>query len=325
MSHGITEYDSMFSTGKVPWHGLGKRLPALATKEEAIEASELGWGVKTVPVLAQVNGHSTQIPGFVATVRDTDNLVLGVVKEGYKVFQNETLFEFARALVDTDEAVFETAGSLFGGKIVWVLLKLPENIILPRDGGTILPYMLGFTSHDGSKAMSVRPTPIRVECANTLGMAERANRAAYVVRHTRFADPMQKIIAAQEAMGFTFRWYEHFQKSAETLIRQKMTVKDLTAFTVALFPNAKGEDEQTATRTQNRRDAVIALARNTENLAGVRGTAWAAYNAVAEYVDHQTTYHKTANSREENRAASILDGSAYALKTKALDLLTAKN
>lgn len=326
MTAGITDYDSLFTTGAVPWHGLGVRLPGLATMEEAIAASGLDWTVAKVPLLAQVNGSSEAIPGYSATMRESDQHILGVVKNGYQVMQNRTLFEFCDALAEADNgAVYETAGSLFAGKVVWALMKLPENIILKKDGGTILPYFLGLTSHDGTKALTVRPTPVRVECANTVAMAEARNKAGFVVKHTRLADPMQRILEAQEALGFTFRWYQEFEASANKLIAKRLSAVKLNEFVVSLFPNRKGEDEVMATRTENRRNAVLALAKNAENLEAVRGTAWAAYNAVAEYADHEITYRDTSakggQSRADNRAASILDGSAADLKQRALVLL----
>lgn len=323
MTSGITDYDSLFTTGAVPWHGLGVRLPGLATMEEAISASGLDWNVVKVPILAKINGTSPAIPGYAATVRESDQRVLGVVKEGYQVMQNRTLFEFASALVEVgDGAVYETAGSLFGGRIVWTLMKLPENIILRRDGGTILPYFLGLTSHDGTKAMTFRPTPVRVECANTVAMAVERNKAGFTVKHTRLADPMQRILEAQEAIGFTFAWYKDFEASANKLIAKRMSAVKLNEFVIALFPNRKGEDEDTATRTENRRNAVLGLAKNGANLESVRGTGWAAYNAVAEFADHGITYRETkGTTRADNRAASILDGSAFDLKQRALALL----
>ncbi len=322
MSSGITDFDTMFSTGKVPWHGLGTRLPALATAEEALAASGLDWTVIKVPIVASMNGHSQPIPGFAATVRESDKLPLGIAKDGYQVFQNEMLFQFGRALVDTDQAVFETAGSLFAGKLVWTLLKVPTDIILPRDGGTILPYIMVLSSHDGTKALTVRPTPVRVECANTVSLAVSGNKSALTVKHTAMADPMVRIVEAQDALGFTFKWYESFEKTAETLIKKRMSAAKLQEFVDELFPNRKGDDEETATRTQNRRDAVLALAKNAENLEAVRGTGWAAYNAAAEYADHGIKYRETdGTNREDNRAASILNGSAVGIKERAQAIL----
>lgn len=325
MSHGITEFDSMFSTGKVPWHKLGKRLPELATMEEAIEASGLGWSVVKAPISARVgkSGSNIRIPGRVATMRESDNLPLGVVRETYKVIQNEELFAFARALVDTDEAVFETAGSLFGGKLVWALMKRPESIILPGNAGEIIPYIFVSSSHDGTRPLTAGPTPVRVECANTLGMAHHGSEKRFVIRHTRLADPAQRITEAQEALGFTFKWYDEFERQAIALVSKPMSWSELEEFTTKLIPNRKGEDAEEATRAKNRREAIIALATNSPNLEPVRGTAWATYNAVAEFADHGMTFRETKiASRADNRAASILDGAAHDLKAKALALLS---
>lgn len=325
MSHGITAFDSMFSTGKVPWHSLGKRLPELATMEEAIAAAGLDWEVVKAPISARVgkSGSNVRIPGRVATLRAEDNLPLGVVRDTYTVLQNRTVYEFARALVDTDEAVFETGGSLFSGKLVWALMKRPENIVLPGDAGTIIPYIFVSSSHDGTRPLTAGPTPIRVECANTLGMAHRGSEARFVIRHTRLADPSARIVEAQEALGFTFKWYDAFEKAAVALVDKSMTWRELEEFTIKLIPNRRGEEAEEATRSKNRREAIIALAKHAPNLGSVRGTAWAAYNAVAEFADHGMTFRETKiASRAENRAASILDGAAHDLKAKALALLS---
>jgi hypothetical protein len=102
-----------------------------------------------------------------------------------------------------------------------------------------------------------------------------------------------------------------------------MSAARLEEFVNAVFPNRKGEDEDTATRTQNRRNQVLALAKNSANLEAVRGTEWAAFNAVAEFADHGITYRETPNAtRADNRAAAILDGSAHLLKERALAILT---
>jgi hypothetical protein len=48
-------------------------------------------------------------------------------------------------------------------------------------------------------------------------------------------------------------------------------------------------------------------------MAGVKGTWWAGFNAVAEYVD----YYRTPKGKSENRAKSLLFGSGAELKQKA--------
>jgi len=321
MAAGITETDKVVTTGAETWHGLDVRSDHHMTAQEAFEIA-LDWEVEKVPVLAQVNGHSDEIPGYAATIRSDTREVLGVVKAKYQIFQNSVIRDFMDALVDAGAAV-QTAGSLFGGRFVWMLAKISEsNIILPKDGGTIVPYLLVGSSHDGTKALTARNTPVRVECKNTVDMAFRGTKAAYVIKHTSMADPAKRIVEAQEALGFSYKYYEAFTEAATKMAASKLSAKALDEFVVSLFPSQRGEDEETATRVLNRRNDVLALAKNAANLDAVRGTKWAAYNAVAEFADHGITYRQTATAtREDNRAASILDGSASALKGRALDLL----
>lgn len=321
MSAGITENDTVVTTAAETWHGLDVRVDHHMTAEEAFGLA-LPWEPEKVPVLAQVNGHSEPIPGYAATIRSDTREVLGVVKDKYQLFLNSTIKQFVDALIDGG-AGLQTIGSLFGGRLVWALAKVSEtNIILPKNGGTILPYLLVLSSHDGTKALTARMTPVRVECANTVDAAITNAKSAITIKHTRMADPMKRLVEAQEVLGFSYKWYDEFTAAATKMAGAKMSAKALNEFVDALFPNPKGEDEDMATRTQNRRDAVLALAKNAENLEGVRGTKWAAYNAVAEFADHGITYRQTATaSRADNRAASILDGSAHGLKERALALL----
>ena len=52
------------------------------------------------------------------------------------------------------------------------------------------------------------------------------------------------------------------------------------------------------------------------DLPGVKGTAWAGFNSVVEYIDY-------IRGTDENRAKSILYGSGATLKQKAWDLAVA--
>ena len=77
---------------------------------------------------------------------------------------------------------FETAGSLHGGRRVWVLAQLPEHIEV--GGDPVRPYVLLMNSHDGSTAVIAASTPIRVVCQNTLNWGLERARQKYSIRHT---------------------------------------------------------------------------------------------------------------------------------------------
>jgi phage/plasmid-like protein (TIGR03299 family) len=159
----------MFSVRVTPWHGLGAVLDRPpATISEAIEASGLGWNVAKEPIAIDRGETSVadwsaarceEIPGFYATVRQDTREVLGIVGERYRIVQNHEAFAFVDQLLGSS-INFETAGSLHGGRRVWVLATLPDHVEV--GGDVVRPYVLLMNSHDGSTAVIAATTPIRV-------------------------------------------------------------------------------------------------------------------------------------------------------------------
>lgn len=141
MPAGLTDSDSMFSVRVTPWHGLGAVLDQPpATIAEAIEASGLGWSVAKEPIAVD-RGETVadwsaprceEIPGFYATVRQDTREVLGIVGERYRIVQNHEAFAFVDQLLGSS-INFETAGSLHGGRRVWVLATLPDHVEVGGD------------------------------------------------------------------------------------------------------------------------------------------------------------------------------------------------
>ena len=183
MSHGITTSDQMFSVRQVPWHGLGVVLEEYPKSiDEALAKAGLGWKVTHGDVLVVkapewtddfgIKHPAELIPakGFKANLREDTGEVLGIVSDEYEVVDNRAAFAFLDALISSD-LHFETAGSLWGGRRVWVLARLPEFVELGGDRSATYVYVAN--SHDGSMAVTAAATPIRIVCANTLGAALR--------------------------------------------------------------------------------------------------------------------------------------------------------
>jgi len=154
--------ETMFYTRVVPWHGLGVCVEETLSSEEALEKSGLDWKVIQRPIMTSTYDH---IKGYKANIRESDNRVLGVVTDRYKVVQNREAFAFTDALLG-EGVTYETAGSINEGRKVWLLAKLPDNYTM--EGEQIEPYLVFSNTHDGSGAIKVAMTPIRVVCQNTL-------------------------------------------------------------------------------------------------------------------------------------------------------------
>lgn len=275
------------------WHRLGTTVRDRAfTAEEAMTLGHLGgWDVRKLPLTtAEVSdGDVTpiEVPGF-ATVRTnpfTDQPeALGVVGGGYTPLQNEDHAEFLNLLADESGAIFDTAGSLRGGRQVFITMQLPDSLTI---GGTdrVDLNIAALNSHDGSSAFRILVTPVRVVCANTQSAALSRHESSFSIRHTRNAKAA--VQTAREALGLTFTCVDAFQAEAEQLIQQSMTDAAFDALIDATFGKTQAEATNRIRETERRRRSRLHwLFADAATQAGIRDTAWAGYQAVAEYVDH---------------------------------------
>ena len=164
--------ETMFSVRETPWHGLGRIIMDAPASREALELAGLDWQVESRYIYSSTGA---MIPGYRANVRSTDDAVLGVVSDRYRIVQNEEAFQFTDDLLG-EGVTYETAGSLQGGKKVWMLARLPRKYLIAGD--QVVPYLVIFNSHDGSSGVKVAMTPIRVVCQNTLNLALNTAQSA---------------------------------------------------------------------------------------------------------------------------------------------------
>ena len=170
--------ETMFSVRETPWHGLGRIVMDAPASREALELAGLDWQVESRNIYS---GTGAMIPSYRANVRSTDDAVLGVVSDRYRIVQNEEAFQFTDDLLG-EGVTYETAGSLQGGKKVWMLARLPRKYLIAGD--QVVPYLVIFNSHDGSSGVKVAMTPIRVVCQNTLNLALNTAKRSWTARHT---------------------------------------------------------------------------------------------------------------------------------------------
>ena len=326
MAHQIETYGSevaaIFARTDA-WHRLGTTVRGRAfTAEEAMTLGRLGgWRVRKVPLTAHevaTDGMTTiAAPGY-ATVRDNPFTgqaeALGVVGAGYEPLQNEDHADFLNNLADQSGAVFDTAGSLRAGRQVFITMQLPDTLQI---GGTdeVDLNIAALNSHDGSGAFRILVTPIRVVCANTQAAALAAHASSFSIRHTRNAKTA--VAAARDALGLTFDYVEAFEAEAERLIQTALTDGQFEDLIEATFgPLDLDATERTKQADADRHDVLSYLFHDADTQAGIRGTAWAGYQAVAEYVDHYAPV-RAKNDAATARASRLLTSDAPA-KTKAV-------
>jgi phage/plasmid-like protein (TIGR03299 family) len=303
------------------WHRLGTTVRGRAfTAEQAMTLGHLGgWRVRKVPLTATEisNDGVTTIdaPGF-ATVRSNPFTgqaeALGVVGDAYTPLQNEDHANFLNTLADQSGAVFDTAGSLRGGRQVFITMKLPETLTV---GGidSIDLNIAALNSHDGSSAFKILITPVRVVCANTQAAAIGNHVSSIAIRHTRNAKAAVQI--ARETLGLSFAYCAAFEAEAERLIQTTMTASGFDALTRRIFGHAPDDATKRTRDADRQRQARLAsLFHDADTQANIRGTAWAGYQAVVEYLDHYAPVRDTRHAATA-RATRLLTSDEPA-KTK---------
>lgn len=220
--------ENMFYVRETPWHGLGTRVNETLNSKEALTAAGLDWNVIQQPIYI---GVDELIEGYKANVRDTDRQVLGVVTDRYKIVQNQEAFAFTDELLG-EGVRYETAGSLQGGKKVWLLAHLPHEYII--SGERISPYLVFFNSHDGSGAIKAAITPIRVVCQNTLNLALSTAKRSWSMIHT--GDIKGKMQEAKDTLFMAEKYMDSLGKEFETLRRKKLTDQQVLEYIEILLP-----------------------------------------------------------------------------------------
>jgi len=301
--------EQMMFVGATPWHGLGNKVDADIGVEDAIVAAGLDWEVG-LKDLQTVDGVPVS---HRATYRKTDGSILGVVGPRYTPLQNKDSFDWFQPFIDAGECGIHTAGSLHSGQKVWVLAQLNRDNSEIVPGDDVSKFILLSNSHDGTTAIRVGYTPIRVVCVNTLAMAHNNKNSQLIrIRHTRSSknnleqvrDIMDNINAQFEATAEQFRF----------LASKNFNQADIRRYVKTMLGIEGTVDDDIKTRTRNIMDEILALVEGPKQSAtNVRGTWWAAYNGYNEYLN----YNK--GRTEDNRLDSPWFGANANDNIKALE------
>ena len=292
--------ESMFYTRTKPWHGLGVQVQEAPESKDALRLAGLDWKVYQREVYTD---SGIRIDGYRANVRNTDTRVLGVVTERYKIVQNEEAFAFTDALLGKGVR-YETAGSLQDGRKVWLLARLPKEYII--SGEQISPYLVFSNSHDGSAAVRVAVTPIRVVCNNTLNLALSTAKRSWAMVHT--GNIKGKIHEAQETLLMAETYMNKLGKEFETLKRQKLSDRQIKEYIELLLPLEKTTSLVTAKNVKKLRDDLRARYYDAPDLQDVGGNnAYRFINAVSDFATHNEPLRRTTNYKE-NLFMRTMDG-----------------
>lgn len=282
--------ESMFYVRETPWHGLGTKVLEAPDSEGALIAAGLNWNVIQEPIFT---GGNEPIRGYKVNIRDSDRRVLGVVTDRYKVIQNHEAFAFTDELLGQGVR-YETAGSLQDGKKVWLLAHMPHEYII--SGERISPYLLFSNTHDGSGAIKVALTPIRVVCNNTLNLALSTAKRSWSMVHT--GDIRSKMQEARDTLFMAERYMDELGKEFEALRLKKLSDQKVMEYIEILLPVEDGSTPQQIKNIERLREDMKIRYFDAPDLQDTGKNAYRFINAVSDFATHAKPLRRTANYKE---------------------------
>ena len=291
--------ESMFYVRETPWHGLGTKVLEAPASKDALQLAGLNWRVMQEPIYTAME---ELVDGYKANVRDSDRKVLGVVTDRYRVIQNDEAFAFTDGLLG-EGVKYETAGSLQGGRKVWLLAHMPHEYII--SGERISPYLLFSNTHDGSGAIKVALTPIRVVCQNTLNLALANAKRSWSMIHT--GDIKEKMQEAKDTLFLAENYMDELGKEFEALRMKKLTDKQVMEYIEILLPIEDGSTPQQEKNMKRLREDMKIRYFDAPDLQGVGKNAYRFVNAVSDFATHAEPLRRTANYKE-NLFSRTVDG-----------------
>lgn len=322
---------SFVSAKEIPWHRLGKVVSGRMTSRECVQEALLDYNVVKAPVYVKYETPLTindkvlrgnVVPDKFATYREDTGAVFNVVGSNYEVIQNIEAFDFFDSIVGENRAIYETAGALGNGEVVFISAKLPDHLLI---GGkdTINQYILLTMSHDGSSSIIAKFTPIRVVCANTLAAAMMGGNNVFKIKHTKSAK--NRLEEAAKLLNLTYKTsaktqelYEHLTKISMDDSKREEYFYDLFLTSEELAIVAKGGNplKHNDVVSKVKQNQLIKLFNYAESGPGqdmFKGTAYNAYNSITGYVQNVKSYKD-----DEKKFQSILFGSEEKLLNQAL-------
>lgn len=271
------------------------------------------WKVMEYPIFTEIDGASQHIDAVKALYKDNGEFI-SVVNKTYGVIQNDIPYELIEA-VASEGVKWHCGISLEGGKCV-VVGYLEEPIKVKGDNSETLPFITALWAHDGTAALQLIRTAIRVVCANTRAMAlsESARSGREIsIRHT--LGWRNYVERAKEVLFATRIEFAEYRELAEELGKVKMSQEQIATFLSQFLPMPDLSRCQYSNRVEQHildaRSQVWDILAGPNTADAHRRTAYGVWQAGLEYLQHhrdtRKAYSKMNRSilREEKVATNL--------------------
>jgi phage/plasmid-like protein (TIGR03299 family) len=322
---------AMMYTGETPWHGLGHAVADAQSAADAIRLAQLGWTVEPREIYMLEGDGLKMIPGRRAITRTDTGKVFAVMSDSFTPVQNHEGFAFMDSLTRDGALKYNTAGALGDGERVWMLAELPGEMRIEGTDDVSQKFLLLANGHDGSLAFHVKATAVRVVCQNTLtaalgtGWRKRAGGdggdggRGIALRHT--SNVLNQAETVRKALGLAVRQFDALNQDSNELAAAPCAPDALRAYVAKLIPD--NPEAEKSTRTDKIRETIVGNFAGSpgNDMPGIKGSWWAALNAVTYYTDHQRASRGESDlDKRSNRLESAWFGTSAELKDTAMDL-----
>jgi len=254
---------------------------------------------------------------------------LGIVGTKYETIPNRQLMDFMDSLIGEGNLEYHTIGALFGGSRFFVSAKVPkaflDNLGIQNYAQTE-KYILLSSSHNGTMAMNLKWTDVRVVCNNTLSAAlgtalngnstAKAVKSDFTVKHTvNYRDNLNEARLALEMYGI---YQVVLDRIMDKLLHTPFDNDKMVLLAKKVMPNTKDEP---SSKTIRRRNELTNLFKNGIDHHTIEDTAFAALQAVTQYSDHVAKSRDTGKNPDEANFNRQIWGSGNTFKQKGFNYL----
>lgn len=315
-------YSAMYAD-QPAWHRLGETSAGAATPEEAIERAGTGYVVDVAPSGALIDGEWVLDPDGFKTYRTDTKAILGSVGREYKPIQNLTPMQLLGEVVRTEQAGIVAHAALGKGERLFAVLDLTRltDMKVKGDPSRHGNYLVAQWWHDGSAALTIGPSALRVECQNMANaQLSSAEARGMLVRVEHRGDVGSVVEKARVILGYAeeklLRYYEFMNVLADIPTPEGPWLDGFLEQLVPIPADMKQPQGRLRTRA-----TIADLYRESRAMVGVPNSLYRVHQSVTEFADHYRPVRGEGKAAAERRMGSSIDGPINRLKLTSLDLL----
>ena len=178
---------------------------------------------------------------------------------------------------------------------------MPTQKVLDDD---VDPYMFFANSHDGTGAIKVGMTPVRIVCNNTLSLALNTAKRSWSTKH--IGNMQSKLEEAKLCLQMASVYMTNLDIEADRLANAKLHEEEIEQILDEMFPvNDKTTERKKSNILQFKQNFWKAY--GMPDITKFGSSAWRGVNAMSDVITHAAPTRNTA-TYNENRWGKIMDG-----------------